>query len=530
MQAKRKRNRLISIIVVVVLVIAAILGGSWLMRQQVGAQDAATEAQVVTVSVGNLSKTISAGGHLVPQRQARLALTRAGTVKAVYVAVGDSVHAGDVLLQLDDEALVRSVRNAEQALAIQEANLAELLRPASAEEIAAAQAAVDSAQAQLDELLAGPSEAQVAQAKAALVSAEAALRAAQMRYATGQDQLTIARQSLDNAKTALDAAQLRYDSLVNNWQTKDWAPYSPQAEQLENAKTNYAVALAQYNVKKADINDSALRSAEAQVAQAKYNLESLLAPKTTQIAGARSQLAQAKYNLAKLTQGPTRERIAITQAQIEQARIALQEAQANLQNATLQAPFDGVVTAVNVAQGEWASGVVVELVDMQSLQVVLNVDEIDIGNLSRDQPATITLEAWPDRPLSGQVVYIAPKAQQSADIVTYEVHLSVQADDLPLRAGLTANAELITARREGVLLVPNRAIIANRQTGKYYVNLKRGDQVTQIEVQIGLRDNSYTEILSGLQAGDQLVVAGPTSGLAMMSNGSPTRRLFGVRQ
>lgn len=527
MQKKQKRNRLISTLIAITLIVAAILGGGWIMRRQVGAQTAPTESQLVTVSVGDLARTISISGHLEPQRQARLAFTRAGTVKAVHVSVGDSVHAGDVLIELDDEALARSVRNAEQALAIQEANLADLLRPALPEEIAAAQAAVDSAQAQLDELLAGPSEAQVAQAQAALASAQAALRAAQMRYATAEDQLTIARQSLDNAKTALDAAQLRYDSLVNNWQTKDWAPYSPQAEQLKNAKTNYEVALAQYNVKKAEINDSALRSAEAQVAQAKANLDALLAPKTTQIAGARSQLAQAKLNLQKLLQGPTAERLAIVQAQVEQARISLQEAQANLKNATLQAPFDGIVTAVNVSPGEWASGVVIELVDMSSLQVVLNVDETDIGNLSPNQPATITLEAWPDRPLSGQVVYIAPKSQSSSDLVTYQVRLSIQADDLPLRAGLTANAELITARREGVLLVPNRAITADRQTGKYYVHLKRGDQIVQTEVQIGLRDNTHTEILSGVQAGDQLVITNTTNGLAMM--GRPTSRLFGGR-
>ncbi len=522
MKAKRNRNRLISILAIAAIVIAAVLGGSLLIRQRVRAQSAPADDQTVTVFVGDLTSGISTSGHLLPQRQARLTLSRAGTVQAVYVAVGDAVQAGQVLLQLDGEALTRSVLNAEQTLAIQEANLADLLKPAAPLEIAASQAALDSAQAQLDDLLAGPTEEQVAQAQAALNSALAALRAAQVRYATGDDQLAIARQSLDNAQTTLDAAQLRYDSLVNNWQTKDWAPYSPQAEQLENAKTNYQVALAQYNVKKAEINDSSLRSAEAQVAQAQANLASLLAPKTTQIASARAQVAQAQLNLDKLQQGATQERIAVAKAQVEQSRLSLQEAQANLDNATLVAPFAGVITAVNVAQGEWASGIVVELIDLNSLQVVLDVDEIDIGGIVLGQEATITLETWPDRPLSGQVVYIAPQAKRNADIITYQVHLSVEAGDLPLRAGLTANAELITARREEALLVPNRAIVADRQSAKYYVNLKRGDQISQVEVKIGLRDNGYTEILSGLKAGDQLVIADATSGLPFGMGGSGT--------
>jgi HlyD family secretion protein len=148
----------------------------------------------------------------------------------------------------------------------------------------------------------------------------------------------------------------------------------------------------------------------------------------------------------------------------------------------------------------------VELVDTGSLEVVLDMDEIDIGAVAVGQLTVVTLEAWPDEELTGEVISIAPKAKVQSEIVSYEVHLSVETGDLPVLSGMTANAELITANREGVLLVPNRAITADRQAGKYYVTRIQGQEMAQVEVTVGLRDKKNTEITSGLKAGDELVI------------------------
>jgi multidrug efflux pump subunit AcrA (membrane-fusion protein) len=91
--------------------------------------------------------------------------------------------------------------------------------------------------------------------------------------------------------------------------------------------------------------------------------------------------------------------------------------------------------------------------------------------------------------------------------VTYEVHITLDKTALPVRAGMTANADLQTAERTSVLLVPNRAISADRESGTYYVNRIKGGQIEQVEVSIGLRDSQYTEITAGLQEGDELSIA-----------------------
>jgi len=310
-----------------------------------------------------------------------------------------------------------------------------------------------------------------------------------------------------------------------------WGPYTPQAAALKHAEIDHQVALANYNLTKAGLNDAeyqsalaqvaqaeatlasltkeqtaAIASARAQLARARADLAALTKEQTAQIASARAQLAQAESNLQRLLDGPTEEQVAAAQARVEKARVALEKARLGLANATLVAPFGGTVTAVFIRAGEQATGPAVELVDLDSLEVVLDVDEVDIGQVREGQPAVVSLEVWPEETIEGSVVSIAPQASVSGGIVTYQVHLAFSSGDLPVRAGMTANAEIVASDLRDVLLVPNRAIVADRQTGKYYVYRIDGQERVQVEVTIGQRDGNNTQVLDGLSLGDKLYV------------------------
>ncbi len=340
-----------------------------------------------------------------------------------------------------------AVSNAEIAVRVAEINYLQAQEGATDEVIAAARASVAAAEAQVVNAQAQLDDIddQIAQAKATIVQAEAAV-------------------------TQAEAGVLQAEAAVTQ------------------AEASLATLLA-------GASEEKIVAAEAQVTQAEAG-----------VLQAEAQVAQAEANLASLLAGASEERLAIAEAQVAQAQISLEEAQDNLAKAAVKAPFDGVVTEVYVAVGEWASGLAVDLMDAGSLEVVLDVDEIDIGGLAVGQQAVVTLETWPDEELTGELVSIAPKANSGAEIVTYQVRLSLNAGELPIRSGMTANAELVTASRESVLLVPNRAITADRQANKYYVNLVQGDTTTKTEVTIGLRDNKYTEITSGLKDDDELFI------------------------
>jgi HlyD family secretion protein len=197
---------------------------------------------------------------------------------------------------------------------------------------------------------------------------------------------------------------------------------------------------------------------------------------------------------------------------VEQARIALEKAELDLEEATLVAPFDGVITAVNVDAGEVANGILVELFDPNSLEIVLDVDEVDIANVHQGQTALVTLETWPGTEITSEVVSIAPVAKSdNSALVVFEVYLKIGETELPVLLGMTADAALISSDNEEVLLVPNAVINADRNTGTFTVNKvsldAEGNQVTEeVEVSIGLRDGRFTQITDGLAEGDQVLV------------------------
>jgi HlyD family secretion protein len=474
---------------------------------QPGAED------TITVTTGDIATTISASGNLVAQRQAELSMGQQGIVTAVHVEVGEIVAAGDPLVEIDRTDLERTIRNAEQSLMIQENNLAELFTGATPEEIAAAEASLASAQTALNDAYQGASEAELNAARASLTSAEAAL--ADLLDGPNTAEVTQALAKLEKAEATLQQAQAAYD------QVKDRPDVgaTTQARDLQQATIDYETAQAEYDQLMAGATAEEIAQAESQVATAQSNLDKLLNDpnQATSVASAESQIASAQSNLATLTSGATAEQIANAEAQVEQARISLETAQANLEDAILTAPFEGLVTAVNIVEGEQASGAIVSLMDLDSLEVVLTVDEVDLGSVEIGQEAFVTLETYRDTEIPATVVSIDPmsSADSGSAIATFDVHLKLGETDKALRVGMTANAELITARASGVLLVPNDAITADREAGTYSVNLYNGTSVEPREVEIGLRNGDMTEIVSGVSEGDRLVtgdyVAGATS-------------------
>ncbi|MFO7540634.1 MAG: efflux RND transporter periplasmic adaptor subunit [Chloroflexota bacterium] len=477
-------------------------------------------AEIVTAFTGDLSASATAGGQLMAQRSATLSAPVPAVVTAVSVRVGDQVAAGDLLLQLDSSDLALTVATAEQTLRLQENNLNSLLAAPPAADIAATEAAVATAQAQLDALLEGPSETELAIAEAALRTAEASLWSAssELNRTSG----SISEAQILAAEAALAAAQLQ---LNNARSANEDNPNQQTHQALLDAEQAYASAQAQLNDLQAGPDSSGAQSSVAAAAarrdgaQADYEMQTGEAS-AAQIAAAQSQLAQTQASLESLIAAPSAAQLAAAEAEVTQAQLSLADAEAALAQATIRAPFDGVITAVHINPGELAGGPVIEMMDANSLTLRLHVDEQDVAALTIGQPVILTLEAWPNSEITGELIHIAPSARADAGtaLVTYGVDVRLGETTLPVRAGMTANANLITAQKEGVLLVANQAIMADRASGTYTVNLVTEAGVETVPVTIGLRDGRHTEILSGLQPGDRLQV---DSSAPMMTFGPP---------
>ncbi len=456
-----KRRTILYIILGVVLVAAIAAVVVWRTQQ---AQTTGEETSSAVVERGTLLVAVSASGSIEPQTSVGLTFETPGRVADAPVKVGDRVEAGAVLAQVDTRQLELQIHQARAALAAAEAQLAQLEAGPRPGEVAAAEADVRGAQAQvsgavanLDQLKSGPTEAQIAAAETQVAQAELQHKLALLEY--------------DRVR-AIKAKE----------ETIEHAAYD-----LYTAEKSLAAAQAALEDAQAGANADDLRAAQA-------NVDSAVA---------QQDAAQARLDL--LLAGATEEQIADAEAQVERAQAALEQAELGLKRATLYAPFDGVVAKVNVSAGEMAPvGLpVITLLDPSGLQVIISVDELDVGRLAVGQAAQVTLDALPDVVLDGTVKRIAPAATLAQGGVTYyDVVVTLDPTDAPVRADMSANVTIVVEELTDVLTIPLWVVHVDRTTGQTYVNRQAGDKIERVDVSLGVRYEGTAQVLAGLAEGD----------------------------
>jgi HlyD family secretion protein len=289
----------------------------------------------------------------------------------------------------------------------------------------------------------------------------------------------IARAQLEKARALLQQAQAAYD------QVKHLPNIGalPQSLQLQQA------------------------TLDIQIAEANYRLATA-GPTEAQKAAALAQVAQAQAQLDRLKAGASAEEIAIAEAQVRQAEVQVAQARLALENTRLLAPVGGVVVSVNIKVGEFPSAArpAVILNDDSRFHIDVNVDEIDVRSVAVGQPVTVTLDALPDARLTGRVTYVAPAATQEMGVVSYLVTVVLDPTTEPLRAGMSATASITVAEKRDALVVPNRAIQIDRATGKAYVEKVVNGMPTRTEIRLGMRNETQSQVLEGLQEGDVIAI------------------------
>jgi len=491
--------------------------------------------EIVTVGRGSLVTSVTAVGRVLPLSEVTLSFEVSGRVTEVLVKAGVSVKQGQPLARLDTEDAELQVRSAAASLTATEAQFQQLMAGPTEEEVrvaqgqlASAQAAVDQAIAQRDQVLTGTQDSEITVAQAQVDSARS--RVTQLRLqreqARAQDlapDVAAAQVELERAKIALDETQDEYNKALDRpWEPQEvrdsWAKQLQQARltyramqaQLDRALNSQRAYLLSLDVLSAQIEEAetALRSAEAQLSQAQRNLEPRQRAAEAAVAAAVAQRDTAQAQLDSLLAGATAADIAVAQSNVERAKVTLDGARLSVARAVLRAPFDGVVSRVDVdlAMGVGPQVPAVTLVNDAQFSIEADVDEVDIGWLKAGQEVRVTLDSFPGRSLTGRVIAVLPSGTLDLGVVSYRVTIAIDPTDLPLRGGMTANTEIVRERRDNVLLVPNRAVWIDSTTGKPFVERKEGDQIVVAFIEQGISNDEYSEALSGLEEGDRLVV------------------------
>lgn len=581
----RWRNRLIMVGVLLALLVAGIYALWTTVLSGEGSSEAVT--QTATVERGAIINTVSTSGTAVAQSTASLSFGQSGEVTAVNVTVGQAVKQGDILAEVEADTLRDSLTKAQVNLSSAQTKLNQLLEGSTMAELASADQSLIQAQANLEKAntalqeLYNPTSDAVNSAQQAVLSAQSQLTKAQQARAdldsTWDDQVAAAERAVDKAETALDKAERAADNaaadyddcqasppvsdptcrdaLANKENTADAVDSAeddlnaaeddldelrdgPSSEDITVADT--AVALAQLALQSANDNLAALSNPSADdVLQAQHSLDAAAAALTA---------AQAKRN--ETYQGADQDDVASQRDQVRLAQLAVDQAERELDDAKLIAPFDGTVAELNIsvgdtvgAGGSTSATVAIVLNTPDAIVIDLTISESDLPNVEVGLSGTASFDAITGRIFPIVIDSVGTNPTTNQGVVTYEARArivtgqgargsvfevpesppqassqaegeaapdaagaAVAADAAPTPVpGMNATITIIVDQRQDVLMVLSNAV--QRDGRDSVVDIQNEDgSTTRHVVETGLTDGTNTEITSGLEEGQIVII------------------------
>lgn len=542
----------------VTLTILAALGGGgyWYYQQQQHNITTETPAyQTEAIKRGDLNITVTATGNLQPMNQVDIGTEQSGTVSEVLVDTNASVTKGQVLAKLSTDQLEDSITKAEAALTTAESKVAQ-----AKAQLTQADANILKSEASIQQALAGErqSGAQIQQVDAQVLQNNAQLQQANAQIQSAEAQLAQAKASTAEARANLGRLQTLYKSSGGKL---------PSKAELDTAQAalQRAQAAEQAAKSSADSSRANAAAARASISASQANVESAKAgsgASTANVAGLRASAAATKAE--KISAQAALE---AAQAGVKEAQANLRSAQSNLAKATITSPVDGVVLTRSVEPGQTVAAslsaptLFVLAEDLKQMELQVNVDEANVGQVKEGQEAEFTVDAWPGRKYKGTITLVSLGSTLTDNVVSYLTKLNVENPDLTLRPGMTANATISTQSRKDVLLVPTAALRykpfsaedskasqgqptggglvaqlmprppmqqtrqrgqgqgqgggrgqGRRGGGMGEIWILKDGEPTAVKVKIGLSDSKFTEVLGDEVTEGSLVITGASTG------------------
>lgn len=459
--------------ITLIIVTAVLVGGFFGVRAMgTNAQAALTaDLQTEKAQIGSLVATVGATGTVRANQTVNLSWQTSGTIAEVLVGLGDDVHAGEILANLEQTSLAQNVILAQADLVNSENALDDLLKSSDAlaialaeKEVADARDQVERAQDTYDSVTYTGEETDIDKAYRKLIQAE---------------------QELNDA----DAAYERLKSKPNTYK------YFQALNRLNTARNDYRIALSNYNY----LTGASIDSVD--LAQAEANL-----------AVAQQRLADAEEKLATLQAGPDPKDVSAAEARVAAAKAALKQAR-------IEAPFQGTVTSVNVMPGDQISmgTPAFRVDDLSRLLVDVDISEVDINRVLVGQKAVLTFDAILATEYQGEVVEVAPVGTLVQGVVNFKVTIELTNPDQAVKPGMTAAVNIVVSELEDVLLVPNRAVRV--VDGERVVYVLNNGQIESVGIILGASADLYSEVVGGdLKSGDLIILNPPAN---MMEMGGP---------
>lgn len=438
--------------------------------------------ETLVVTPGEFVVRVADSGKVIPADEVSMAFEDTGRVASIYVEVGDEVTAGAALVALDAGTLSADLASAEAQVAVKRVELEN--RDVTLEKVKREQDTFVASAARTlrsEGLVAVPSSSTYNQEPPVVSGVyqseqTGTYKVMVERVYAGSEDFEIRVFDLERAEPVTlpedEPAPLGTRGLYISFPDGP-AAYNGTVWYVSVPNIKSASYLANYNA-----YQEALRARD-------------------------SAIAEAEAELSERSVGQTIARAELAQAEAEVARI-----RSELSRRVLRAPFAGVVTAVDVEKGGAVSlsDIAVSLISADDLEIESFIPEINISGLAVGDPAMVTLDAYGDEvQFPAHVASIDPAETIRDGLSTYRVKIHFDAEDERIRSGMTANLVITTDARQGVIAIP-QGIIAEKNSQKVVTVLSGGKREVRTVTTGAISSLGTIEILSGLSAGDIVVV------------------------
>lgn len=257
-----------------------------------------------------------------------------------------------------------------------------------------------------------------------------------------------------------------------------------------------------------DSATASVNSAISALAVAKNNLTSVTSSSQNNIVAREGELQRAKDQLDQIKAGPSAAKRLASQSQVDQAIASVELIQEQISDSSISAPYDGIVTSVEGEVGETVSAaeIFISMMIPNGFEIKANISEVDISKLKVGNEVEITFDALgSDQIFKGEVSEIDPAETEVSGVIYYKVMTIFVADSSIIKPGMTANLDIMTAKRENVVKIPFQAL-KEKDDGSKYVQIVEGNGViSEASVKVGLKGDVNLEITEGLSEGQEVI-------------------------
>ena len=498
-------------VILIVFVIILIVGYS--VYKKMTNTNTETRYVMAAVAKGTIISTVSGSGQVSASNQININPTVSGTITEIKVNPGDSVKQGQTLFTIDSTTAQKAVRDAQINLQSAQLSLQKLQ--------------IQNSTGNTDATLTKSYSDGFDAVSSTFLDLPSTITGVQNILAQNNLSDNVARSSGNTATNYRNKAETDYYNANSAYQTnkKSYgsANYSSKQSDIDTLieETYNTTSLLATAIK--DLNDYVNYIASDTGRPADFtSTQTTLSGYTNTINGHLSALLMAESSIKSAKDALPNNNIDLQSAQITvtQRQNALADAEQNLSDYYIRAPFDGVIANIPVEKGSNASSSTTLGTIITTQQVaVMSLNEVDVAKISLGQKATLTFDAIPDLTITGKVTEIDSIGTVSSGVVNYNVKINFDTNDARIKSGMSVSATIITNVKQDVFTVPNSAV--KTQNGASYVQTFSTSLPTPVAgvqgspssvlptsqtVTVGISDDTNTEIISGVKEGDEVVV------------------------